>query len=694
MEKRERKVYQNRLTGLGIAVIVIFLILGFNLWRLQIAQASHYAELAASNVIKTVATPAVRGDIVDANKVILAHNVPKFALVLDWMDLQEFNKDWKSVVAKLAEYVKPYWPYPNQSVELITEDIFVMIRNQQWESYRSVVILEDVPPELRAIVAERANELPGVSVKALSVRVYPNDTLLGQSLGYVREISEAEIAQFNKQAEEKGDKYRYDQGDLVGKLGVEKSYDTYLRGYHGLVKVGIDSNARPVEKEIVLEAQPGYTIQLTVDNKLQKVVEDQLEQVILNIRKTKPGASSANVGAAVVLDVNTGKVLAMASRPFMNPNDLTGIISNETAEKYFNSDDAASYNRAIQGLYAPGSTFKMITGMAALEAKVVTPRDAFSGTILSLGPPAVQAQGVKEWGGNNFGMVNLYRGMAKSSNIYFQIVGRRVFEKEPELIRKICHEFGLGVATGIDIPGEGIGIAPSPDWKRDYYKPFYDKRREEKIKEIEEKYVPTLANAATENERTTIQRQKDKELALVETDYNEKTKFYVDWRLFDSFNNSIGQGYNAYSLIQLANYTATIANGGKRYKPYIVDKIYHPITGEVVKENKPEVVQETSVSPETLAEIKKAMAQVTGPDGTAGWLFADIPQYSGGAKTGTAQRGSKGTSHENVYNGMFVAFAPYDNPQIAFAGVIEYGGHGGDTAGYVAKAAFKHYFGW
>lgn len=688
MDKRDRQPYHQRLTGLGITVILFFLILGFNLWNLQIAKASHYAELAASNALKNVTTAAVRGEIVDSKGIVLARSVPKFALILDWTDLQKVNKDWKDVVAKLAGYIKPYWPYTNQSVELITEDIFVMIRNQQWESYQPVVILEDVPPELQAIIAENANELPGVSIKPIPVRVYPQGTLLGQTLGYVREISEKEIEQFNLQAEARGDEYRYDQGDLVGKDGVEKSYDTWLRGNHGLDRVGIDSNARPIHKEMLREAQPGYTIKMTIDSELQRVVENKLDEVIRNIGKKQPDAQA---GAAVVIHVKTGKVLAMASRPFMDPNELIGIVSEEIATKYFTSEDAASFNRALTGLYPPGSTFKMITALAALQAGVVTPQDSFYDSLSSLGPGA---QGIPEWGGNNFGMVNLYRGMAKSSNIYFQIIGRRVFDKEPELLRQICKEFGLGVASGIDIPGEGIGIAPSPDWKKEYFKPYYDRRREEQLLAIDQKYNELLAKATDENQQKKIQIEKEKEIALVELDYKEKKQFYVDWRLFDSFNNSIGQGYNSYSLLQLANYVATIVNGGKHYKPYVVDKIIDPVSGEVVKENKPEILNETSVSQETLEIVKKAMAGVTSGEGTANWLFADVPEFSGGGKTGTAQLGSKGTAKEQSYNGMFVAFAPYDDPEIAFAGVVEYGGHGGDTAGYVAKAAFKHYFGW
>lgn len=691
MQQRDRQQNTRRLTGLGVAIVLVFLILGFNLWKLQIVKASYYAELAEGNVTKTVSTQAVRGDIVDCNNVVLARSVPKFVLVLDWTDLQTVNKDWQSVVAKLAHYIKPYWPYPNQSVELITEDILVMIRSQQWKSYRPVVVLDNIPPELQAIIAENSNELPGVSIEAVPVRVYPENTLLGQVLGYVREISETELEQFNKQAEENGEEYRYEPGDLVGKDGVEKSYDFWLRGNHGTERVGIDSNARPVITEVIEPARPGYTVQLTIDSELQRAVENKLDEIVRSVQKREP---KAQAGAAVVIEVNTGKILAMASRPFMNPNDLTGIISEETARKYFSSEDAVSLNRALTGLYPPGSTFKMIIAMAALEAGVVTPDEYFNDVIASLGPPEVQLQGIAEWSGNYFGMVNLYRGLAKSSNIYFQIIGRRVFEKDPELVKEICHQFGLAVPSGIDIPGEGVGTAPSPQWKKDHFKPYYDKIRENRLEEIEEKYAELLKDVSNENEKSRLLRNKNSEIALVEADYKEKIDYYVNWRVFDSFNNSIGQGYNSYSILQMANAVAAMVNGGKLYRPYLVDKIIDPLTGEVVYENKPEVRNQVAVSPKTLEIVKKAMAGVTSGEGTANWLFWDVPQFSGGGKTGTAQIGSKGTAQGEYFNGMFVAFAPYDNPEIAFAGVVEYGNHGSDTAGYVAKEAFVQYFGW
>ena len=693
MEEQERKLFRLRLRGLTAVVILVFLILGFNLWRLQIAQGSYYSEMARTNYTQTVPLPATRGDIRDSKGKLLATSVPKLALTLDWLELQTAKgSEWKDVVKSLAQYIKEEWPNQNQSVNSITEDILVMIQNHQWERYRPVTILTDVSDKLRATIAEHQEELPGVSVAALPVRSYPDKTMAGQILGYVREISDEEIAQFNKNALAQKDGFKYSQGDLVGKMGVEKTYDYWLRGREGVQVAEVDSNNRPIAKKVLEPAEVGKTLQLTIDADLQKVVEDTLDEVIkTQVQKEHPDAQA---GAAVVIDVNTGKILAMASRPYMDPNDLIGTISDDMADKYFTSKDAASFNRALTGLYPPGSTYKMITAMSALQSKVTTPNEYVYDDISSLGGRDAQIQGFGEWGGMRFGNVNMYQALAKSSNIYFQVMGRRVFDAQPELMRQISHEFGLGVTSGVDLPGEAKGIAPSEEWKKANYQPSYDKLREQKLAAIDSDYSVRIAQAPDDESKSKLGKERDRKKTEVENWYKQVIREKVDWHLYDSFNNSIGQGYNAYTPLQLANYVATLVNGGKHFSPYIVDKIIDPVNGSVVFENKPKILNTVSVSPDNLEIVKAGMREVTRGGGTANFMSLEVPEFTGGGKTGTAQIGSKDTVAENLYNGMFVAFAPYDNPQIAFAGVVEYGGHGGSTAGLVAKAAFMQYFGW
>ncbi|MHB8073150.1 penicillin-binding protein 2 [Desulfosporosinus fructosivorans] len=702
MDDRERKPYITRIVGLGIVVVLIFSILGFNLWHLQITQGSFYAAKAQGNAMKLVKVPPTRGDIVDRNGKLLVTSVPEFVLNLDWLDLQLANSsNWKDVVRTLAGYIEPYWPIPNQSIDSITEDILVNIQNHQWERYRPVVILDNVPPELQASIAEHKEELPGVSVDAIPVREYPQKILAGQLLGFVREIKDtAEIDQFNKNPDAQKAGFEYAQGDMVGKDGVEKSYDFWLRGIEGVQQIEVDNSARPLSKKIITPSQAGKTVQLTIDADLQKVVEDSLDDVIATIQQTNP---AAHAGAAVVIDVNTGKILAMVSRPGMDPNELTGIISDAMVDKYWPQDpkrasQAASLNRALSGVYPPGSVFKMVVAMAALKLNLTTPYEQIDDRMSSLGDRPSQQQGFPEWGGNYFGLVNMYKGLAKSSDIYFEVMGRRVFDTNTEVIKQISNEFGLGVNNGIDLPGESKGTAPSAEWKKAYYGPTYEKSRDKKLATIESDYAPKLADAADAKAKQKVQAAKDAEINKVNAEYRQNVSEFVDWKVYDSYNNSIGQGDNSYSPLQLANYISTMVNGGKRFSPYVVDKLLDPNTGETVLQNEPEVLNTVSVSPEILDHTKQGMrAVVTGSgteEGTAKFIFSDLPEFTGGAKTGTAQIGNVNTELGEVFNGMFVAFAPYDNPQIAFAGVVESGKHGGDTAGYVAKAAFMQYFGW
>lgn len=509
MDKEERKKYQHRLSGLITVVICVFLILGWNLWRIQIAKGAYYSSMVKGNATQLVSIPATRGDIVDKNGKLLATSTPEYDLTLDWMSLQNTkNVNLQDIVRRLAGFIKPYWTTPGETEENITEDILAMIQNQGFEHYRPVTVLSNVNDTLQAEIADHSDELPGVSIEANPVRSYSQGVLAGQVLGYVHEISQAEISQFNQDPAAQKAGFTYAQGDNVGKMGVEKSYDFWLRGQDGVENVEVDGSGKPVNKEIVQQPVPGKTIQLTIDSDLQQVVESSLNNVIKDIQKQHPEAKE---GAAVAIDVNTGKILAMASEPAMNPNDLIGSISQATANQYFQSSDAASFNRAISGVYPPGSTFKMITAMAALQSKATTPEESIPDVISSLGPLVNQQQGFPEWGGHNFGPVNLFQAIADSSDIYFQVMGQRVFDSSPELVKQIANEFGLGETSGVDLPGEAKGIAPSPQWKQDYYTPYYKQLYDKKIAAINSKYTAEMDKTADQSAKQKLQKAEDTE---------------------------------------------------------------------------------------------------------------------------------------------------------------------------------------
>jgi penicillin-binding protein 2 len=341
------------------------------------------------------------------------------------------------------------------------------------------------------------------------------------------------------------------------------------------------------------------------------------------------------------------------------------------------------YNRVFQGTYPPGSTFKMITGMAALEAGVKP-----SETIVCKGR-YWRAPYIKCW--SVHGTVDFYEALAGSCNTYFQDAGRRA---GIDMVAKIAGEFGLGEKTNtLGVINESDGILPDPQWKEALYDPIVKKNYEEKRKTLKEEYEASLSKLKGDAEKEEATEDYENDLNLLEAQYKIDYRFYTTWQPYDTFNTSIGQGSNNYTVIQLCNYVSTIANGGNRYRPYLVDRVISP-AGKVVQQYKPELLNKVSVSAENLAIVRRAMKAVIDPGGTSYSLFSSFPSNIGvGAKTGTAQTGLTGDRKNKDFHGVFFAFAPYDDPQIAFASIVEYGESGGASGGQIAKAVFEEYFG-
>jgi penicillin-binding protein 2 len=698
MEEKERDAFKIKLILFGLAIFLVFSLLISRLWTLQIAEGSEYAAKAKGNTMRYLSIPATRGDIVDSKGKVLATSQPQFAVTLDWLDMQNSQGDTsaKQIVKNLAKYIQPYWGTGNVSIDNISEDILAKIQMHQFKRYEPVVVLEKIPLALQAVLAEHQQELPGVSVEARPFRTYPYTNMGGQMLGYLREVSEGELNSFQTKAKQAGlDKDLYQQGDLVGKMGIENSYDMYLRGQDGIQLMEVDNKARPVDRLTRQEPSVGRSVQMTIDLDMQKAIDDKFTEVVNQLRED--GSPKAGEGAAVVIEVKTGKILAMVSRPDMNPNDLIGELSDDISKQYFGKKSEGSprlgWSRAFQEIYYPGSTFKMITGMSALQDGVVKPNQVFADRLSTL-----RGQGIAEWNdGVGFGPVNLFSGLAHSSNIYFQKLGELLFDHNPERLGQVAREFGLGRKSGVDLLGESEGTAPSPEWKRALKEPYFNKVRDIRLKALQDKWDPQLAAASSEKERKKLQAQYQSEKNQLLAEWNIEYKYEVGWQQSDTYNTAMGQGDNKYTMLQMANYVATIANGGNHMKPYLVDRVYDTSTKTTIMQNQPTVLNKVSISPENIDYIKQAMQAVVTPPGTASGVFRSIPQFTGGAKTGTAQQGSKDTEGGSEFYGTFVAFAPYDNPEIAFAGVVEYGKHGGTSAGELCKAAFLQYFkdkGW
>lgn len=658
-----------RLRTYAAVIFGLLAILCIKLAIVQLAYSDVYQVKAKENRIRLVSIKPTRGEIYDRFGETLAANELVYTL-----SLTNPGKDEKDqLVDHLANSLQPY--YPEVTAAVIDEKIAA----QQFRLFEPVVIVRDIPWELVVQLEEDRHNLPGVSIEIEPLRSYPQDALAGHVLGYIHSINQDELAASDGQ---------YNINSLIGKSGLEKQYEEELRGTYGARRMEVDAWARPTDRELVtLEPIPGNNLKLTLDLKLQKVMENSLETNLTRLQQKYP---KAKVGSAVVMDVRTGEVLAMASSPEMRPDDWKGNISSRLAAYYFPQGDGynpmepgAALNRAIQVTYPPGSTFKPITGMAALESGGVSPLNDYVNCHGRYWiAPYIPCTGVH-------GNLNYYSAMAKSCNVYFQEMARRAGK---EAIIKVAQDFGLGQKSGIDLPYEAQGLVPTPEWKRELNALLIDRKYDNLRQKLEDKYEPLLQEASPEQAKE-LERKKQDEKARLEAQYQIDYDFDTNWQPFDTFNMSIGQGANQYTIIDLVNFIATVANGGDLMRPHLLKQILSP-DQQIVKEIEPELIRRVSVSANTLAETRRAMLQVTQPGGTAAFLFNGFPaDIKVAAKTGTAQTNRVGDSVMGEFHGIFIAFAPVENPQVAFAGVVEYGQTGSDSVGWVAKDVFEQYFG-
>ena len=657
-----------RLRTFAAIIFGLLAVLCIKLAVVQLFNSDIYQVKAKENRIRLVAIKPSRGEIYDRNGETLAANQLVYTLSLT----NPGNDGKEQLVEHLANVLQPY--YPEVTAAVINEKI----ASQQFRLFEPVVIVRDIPWELVVQLEEDRQNLPGVSIDIEPLRSYPHDTLAGHVLGYIHSINQEELAASDGQ---------YNINSLIGKSGLEKEYEEELRGTYGARRMEVDAKARPIGELVTLEPIPGNNLHLTLDFKLQTVLENSLDANLIRLQQKFP---KAKVGSAVVMDVKTGEILAMASSPAMRPDDWKGNISSSLAAYYFPQGDrynpmepGAAMDRAIQVTYPPGSTFKPITGMAALESGTMNPLNDY---VNCQGrywiAPYIQCTGVH-------GNLNYYSGMAKSCNVYFQEMARRAGK---EAMIQVAQDFGLGQRTGIDLPYEAQGLVPTPEWKRELNALLIDRKYDQLRKQLEEKYTQLLQESSPDQARE-LEKKLQNEKAQLEAQYQIDYNFDTTWQPFDTFNMSIGQGANQYTVINLANYIATIANGGDLMRPHLVKQITSP-DQQVIREIKPELIHRVSVSANSMAETLRAMLRVTQPGGRASVLFNGFPaDIQVGAKTGTAQTNRVGDSIMNEFHGVFVAFAPVDNPQVAFAGVIEYGQHGSESAGLVAKDVFEQYFG-
>ena len=566
--------FNRRLRVLGILMVLVIAVLIGRAGYLQIYEGEYYAGLADGNRIRIIPAVAPRGTFYDRNGQLLVTNRPGFTVSL--LPLTSPIKD--DVIERLSALV-----------HVPVEDIKAKIAGHS--GFDPIRIKADVTPDIVSIIEEQKELYPGVMIENTPIRDYVLKQEGAHTFGYVSEINDEELK------EKKADGYK--SGDIIGKFGLEKIYDKYVRGEDGGDQVEVDVSGKPVKRLGRKVPVPGDDLVLTIDKDLQTAAEKAVDDRLAAIH--------ASAAAAVVMNPQTGEVLAMVSRPAFDPNLFAHGISSKDWAKLNNNPFHPMDNKTISGEYPPGSTFKIVTGTAALTEGKVAPEEK----IFDSGHHWIIPKGNAE--GEALGWINFQEALAHSDNVYFYEMGNRL---GIDLLEKYARMFGLGQRTGIDLPYEAKGLVANREYKK---KNFED----------------------------------------------------GDWYLSETFDAAIGQGFNLVTPLQAAMVMGEIAADGKRYKPHLVSRIQTQ-DGDVIKEFQPELLSDLQVPANVIRLVQEGLHDVT-KFGTAASTFRGFPVDIAG-KTGTAEN-SQGRDH-----GWFVAYGPFDNPNIVVAVIVEQGGFGSQSA--------------
>lgn len=590
MEDRNRIT---RLHTLLVVCLVLFAVLLGRMVYLQLWRGDYYAKQSDGNRLRQSRILAPRGIIYDSEGKELVNNLPGYAVVLQ----------------KQSSYKPETLQRLSNLLQMPVEEINAKIKASE-NFYEPIMLKNNLDQQMVTKIEEQRRYMPEVMLSVQPIRNYPYHELAVHALGYVGEVSAYEI--------EQGLFKNISQGSLVGKGGLEKTYDKYLRGEDGAFMEEVDVAGNVVKHYDSVQPIPGKNLKLTLDYELQKELEAFTDKHLAFLRSSgiAPGARAA---AVVAIDPRNGAVRAMVSRPGYDPNWFVHGISSKNWNSINNDPNYPMNNKVITGEYPPGSTFKIVTGSAAFELKKVGLNEPiFDGGFHPMVPTMGNA------GGEVLGWLTFIKALAMSDNVYFYELGYRV---GIDNIEKYAHIFGFGERTGIDLEGESKGLVASKKVKR-------------KI-------------------------------------WNE------DWRLGDTFNAAIGQGFNLTTPIQLSVMLSIVANGGTKYQPYLVDSITNS-DGSLFEKPKRAEGKHIDVSQQTIDYIRMGMSATTQEGGTASY-FAGLPKPIAG-KTGTAEN-SHGRDH-----GLFVAYGPVDDPELVVVCIVEQGGFGSIAAGPIVYKAFEEFF--
>lgn len=582
-----------RLHVMLVICLVLFTVLIGRMVYLQLWRGDYYAKQSDGNRLRQSKISAPRGLIYDSEGKVLVNNLPGYAVVL-----QKQSKYKEETLQRLSTLL-----------DMPVEDIKKKIEASA-NYYEPIMLKNNLDIQLVTRIEEQRRYMPEVMLTVQTIRNYPYHELAVHALGYVGEVSEYEM--------ERNLFKDVTQGSIVGKEGLEKSYDKYLRGVDGAFMEEVDVGGNVVKHYDSIQPVQGKSLKLTLDYELQAELEKFTDKHLAYLRNSgiAPGARAA---AVVALDPRNGAVRAMVSRPGYDPSWFVHGISSKNWNSINNDPNFPMNNKVITGEYPPGSTFKIVTGSAAFELKKVgLDEPIFDGGFHPLVPTMGNA------GGEVLGWLTFIKALAMSDNVYFYELGNRV---GIDNIAKYARIYGFGEKTGIDLDGESKGLVASKDIKR-------------KI-------------------------------------WNE------DWRLGDTFNAAIGQGFNLTTPMQLAVMLSIVANGGVKYQPYLVDSILN-VDGSVFEKPKRHEGKHIDVSQQTIDYIRMGMSATTQEGGTASY-FSGLPKAIAG-KTGTAEN-SHGRDH-----GLFVAYGPVDNPELVVVCIVEQGGFGSTAAGPIVYKAFEEFF--
>jgi len=591
--------FRARVLVASITVVVCFLLVTARLVYLQIVRHEDLMEQAENN--RTAIVPVVpnRGLILDRNGIVLATNYSAYTLEIT-----------PSKVANLEQTIEEL----SQVLEISTRDRrrFKKLQEES-KSFESLPLRTRLSDEEVAKFAAQRYRFPGVDIKARLFRNYPYGELASHVIGYIGRINPDE----KEKLDESDDQANYRGTDYIGKLGVEQSFEAQLHGTTGVDSVETSAGGRAMRKLASSPAVPGNTVKLSIDIKLQHLVEE-----LFGERR----------GALVALDPKTGEILAFVSKPTFDPNLFVEGIDSDSWQALNESPDKPLLNRALRGTYPPGSTYKPFMALAALETGARTPEQSISDPgFFMLGGHRFRDD--KEGG---HGMVNMYSSIVQSCDTYYYMLAN---DMGVDTIHDQLQRFGFGELTGIDIFGEVRGLLPSTEWKRKAYK--------------------------------RADQQK--------------------WYAGETISLGIGQGYNNFTMLQLASATATLANNGVKMKPHLVKEVVDILTHapqSTVRESMGEVIAKAA----NIAVIKNALVGVN-IEGTSATSFKGAP-YTSAGKTGTAQVVQIKQNEKYVASrvderfrdhALFTAFAPAEDPKIALAMIVENAGFGAQSAAPIAR---------